>query len=190
MYCLVTYVELIYDISHLKRAIACVCVSFLAKYMPIIDILSSVAAIMNFYITTSFLMIYESYNSGKNIHSKSTWTWHRITHWHTLQLCEQSPTDGRYKKCVLSESWLFGGWQNDGNLLYRKLVCFYIIQEVCLYFRYMRIKSFLYMMLYSMLVRGPCFQIHLSNLELRAAKCYLCYKILDWIVDRSTHALS
>ena len=38
VYCLVTYVELIYELCHtLKITIACVCVSFLAKYMPIID---------------------------------------------------------------------------------------------------------------------------------------------------------
>ena len=36
MYVLVTYVELIYELAHtLKRTVACVCVSFLAKYMPI-----------------------------------------------------------------------------------------------------------------------------------------------------------
>ena len=38
MYCLVTYVEFIYElILTLKRTIACVCASLLAKYMPIID---------------------------------------------------------------------------------------------------------------------------------------------------------
>ena len=38
VYCLVTYVEPIHELSlTLKRTIACVCVSFLAKYMPIID---------------------------------------------------------------------------------------------------------------------------------------------------------
>ena len=38
MYCLLAYVERIYELSlKLKRTIACVYVSFLAKYMSIID---------------------------------------------------------------------------------------------------------------------------------------------------------
>ena len=80
MYCLVTYVELIYELSlTLKRTIDCVCIAFLSKYMPIIVNFAigggHVAFLYNHWaekMETVFMFIYGMYIGGKNIHSKST----------------------------------------------------------------------------------------------------------------------
>ena len=70
----IIFVELIYELSHTsKRTIACVCVSFLAKYMPIIDNFVIGGGHFEFSsnhwrekMETVFLLICVLYISGKN----------------------------------------------------------------------------------------------------------------------------
>ena len=72
-YCLVTYVELIYELSvTLKKNVARVCVAFLVKYMPIIDNFVSggdyFELLYNHWIKRIeifFLLMYGLYTSGK-----------------------------------------------------------------------------------------------------------------------------
>ena len=82
----------------------------------LLTILSSVAAILICYITTGgkngnslFCWSTGCIIVEKNIHSKSTWTWHRITHWHIilmgvrqnlLMICRECWTDVIHVLCA------------------------------------------------------------------------------------------